>query len=389
MKKFIVFLLFFLFFFCSKETQKEDDFQNHKLEIERVILTDGEIFNPEDILKVQCKKDEECLNFGKEYSCNCEGECIPAECKEDKNCGGGKYCDPCEKKCMVEKKLCEPCTKDYQCEGDLSYCLPFEKGGSYCGLWCISACPQGFLCKEVEGLKDKQCIPASGECEKPEECKKDTDCPFGKICNVAKGLCYEGCKNDYECPEGNICSMGKCSPSCDKEKNPCPEGQECVDGHCKIIGGCLSPYDCPQPETYCDPEEKKCKPGCVFDFDCKSSAKMCLSGKCVKKGCTGNFWCAFGEVCNLQTKECVKAEGKFCEPCNPKQENSCGAKDILCITIQDKDGKEKGSFCSPPCFPDPENQCPQGYECAKIKDEKGNLVGEVCFRDCTIKPVGM
>ncbi|MBM4387784.1 MAG: hypothetical protein FJ088_08600 [Deltaproteobacteria bacterium] len=359
----------------------------------------------EEIAGKECEKDEDCAGYGEKFACNCKGECAEAKCKTNNNCGSDKFCDPCDKFCYDLRKLCEPCDADYQCEGAdneqyPTFCLEYMTGGKFCGHWCPSGgiCPKaGFVCTELEGYPTNQCIPQTGNCETLEQCKTDFDCEFGQICNKDKGLCAKGCSDDFECPqepEKLVCSSGHCMPPCDDALSPCEEGWECKNGHCKITGGCASAYDCIEPETYCNPETKMCAPGCIIDFDCKSSAKMCSGGVCVKKGCKGNYQCAFEEVCKQDTGEClnvdiVDPDNKLCEPCDPQKENSCGSEDILCITFQDENGQEKGSYCAPPCYPDPENECPQGYECNEIKDDQGKSYGKKCLRFCYQKPVGI
>lgn len=80
----------------------------------------------------------------------------------------------------------------------------------------------------------------------------------------------------------------------------------------------------------------------------------------------------------------MASEGKYCEPCNQDDgETACGEdKEIMCIGFQDKDGNDKGSYCMPPCSQDPENPCPQGWQCQEIKDDQGKSYGKKCIRFC-------
>jgi hypothetical protein len=392
----LISMISFLLFSCGNSGSKNGDADNTEPS-----QTDSDILQsdiPLEALEIkteikssaECKTHEDCKEKGDGMGCDCNSQCIKASCLENKNCGSDKYCDPCDLTCKIFKEVCEPCANDYECNYTGSSCLDYKTGGRFCGRGCLSAygCDKYYNCVEIEGLEYKQCIPVSEKCEKLAQCEKDMDCEFGQVCNTVKGLCYKGCENDIECG-GKVCSAGKCSDPCDDGKNPCPEGQVCENGHCKIPGGCLTPYDCHDPETYCDPEENKCKPGCIFDFDCKSVAKMCVQGQCVQKGCTGNFECAYFEVCNLQTGQCAKAEGKYCEPCDQNNgENACGDKEIMCIGFQDKDGNKIGDYCMPPCGPDPENPCPQGWQCQEIKDDQGKSYGKKCIRFCYVNPVG-
>lgn len=327
--------------------------------------------------------------------CDCIGRCVPAgiaeipSCTADKNCGSENYCDVCAAVCRPLKTLCEPCEAAGECQDD-GACIDFQAGGRFCLRACVAdpGCPQpGFRCEQVAGQSQKQCVPLSGVCSQPTLCGGDVDCEFGAICSDTAGKCVPGCPSDDVCPTGQVCSAFRCSPACSDE-SPCPEGQECDDkGHCKLPGGCLEPADCLEPETYCDPQENLCKEGCLQDFDCKSSAKECLAGSCADKGCTANYYCAFGEVCELETGTCKMAEGPYCEPgCDPQSEASCGGEPNLCLSLQDDEGNELGDFCFVACGPDPANACPQGYACQELEHpEKG--VFHLCFRDCTYDPL--
>jgi hypothetical protein len=230
----------------------------------------------------------------------------------------------------------------------------------------------------------------SGSCESPTLCTANADCPVGQYCNDDTGQCADGCHDDIGCPAGTVCSALQCQPPCDDNSNPCDDGFLCDDGgHCKPDGGCFTAADCLLPETYCDEASSTCKDGCLTDFDCKSSKKICQNGACVDKPCPGNFWCAFGQVCDPTSGGCAPAQGPFCDVCDPQgdHEAQCGPGG-KCVGLQDDDGNDLGSFCAPACGPDPANPCPKGYGCTELQDDQGQPIGSVCFRDCSYDPVG-
>lgn len=394
----------------------------------------------------ECETDQDCAKKAKEgekLACNCEHKCIPAQCFEDKNCGlGSKYCDPCLKQCMPKKPACAPCSADYECEGDLSRCVSeFTINGvttvapfRFCAQWCplpngacvIEGAPlYSYVCAKIGDPKNGVCVPKDMDCGKaPKKCSSDADCKGKKekcfsdlgicgcmdstacgleeACNPVTHQCVPGCKEDNECGQGLICNQKQCQPACKKDAQGNVEG--CPDqppkpgkvwdcdekGHCYVPGMCFSPFDCHEKETYCDPETNECKPGCLTDFDCKQSMKKCENGVCIDKGCSGNWECGCGQVCDLSTNKCKTAEGKYCEPCDQQQgENACGNKEILCIGFKDPETNEdKGSYCMPPCGPDPENPCPQGWQCQEIKDDQGKSYGKKCIRFCYHKVEG-
>ena len=338
-----------------------------------------------------CETSDDCDG---EQICDCIGRCVAPgipeieSCAADINCGSDNYCDVCAGVCRKLKTLCEPCEDSKECD-EGGACIDFQSGGRFCLRACVAdpGCPQeGYRCNSVDGESQKQCTPLSGQCTKPALCADDSECEFGSICET--GTCKPGCPDDDVCPDDFVCTAFRCVPAC-SDANPCPVGQECDDGHCKIEGGCLEPKDCPEPETYCDMGEFLCKPGCQADFDCKASGKECLAGKCEDKGCTGNFLCAFEQVCELASGQCVQAEGPYCEPgCDQQSETACGGAPNMCLGLQDKDGNELGDFCFVACGPDPKNPCPQGYACQEIEQQDGSK-SQLCFRDCSTKPFGV
>lgn len=339
----------------------------------------------------ECTAPEEC-GVGK--TCDCTGSCVPVgalPCTEQKNCGSGRYCDTCAGYCVDLLELCEPCTESAQCKGQGSACLDFSSGGRFCTLGCLSdvGCLPGFTCAAVSGLDAKQCLPKSGSCAAPGECKTDADCPFPQICNAAQLVCSNGCTDDLGCPNDLVCVAGHCIAPCDDVANPCPKGQECTEGKCRVPGGCLSPADCAEPETHCDTVTNMCAPGCIEDFDCKSTQKVCADGDCVDKSCSGNFSCAFGQVCAVSTGQCEAADGPYCEACQPDSDTSCTSVDPanVCATLQNDEGQDVGAFCLVACGADPENPCPQGYQCKELEVAEGEL-RSLCVRACHIPPVG-
>ena len=365
-----------------------------------------------DMLKELVQEPQlECLSHsdceGDSRVCNCFGKWVDAgfkECEADKNCGGGSFCDPCVGMCYAIRTLCEPCTSEHicnpmsgacmptgnQCDVDGSHCLDFVSGGSFCGRACLSdaGCPGGYRCEDLSafGLEYSQCLPMTGNCDGLGGCEDDMECEFKYICNP-DGVCVKGCEEDTECPNSMVCSAFRCTEACDPVNNPCPEGQQCIDGRCMIPGGCVDAFDCPEPETYCNMTAHMCEDGCEADFDCKSAGKICEFGTCVAKGCTANYWCSFGQVCEIETGECVEPPEPFCEP-GCEEDVECGPEGSKCLQLQDEDGNDMGKFCFPICYTDPENLCPQGYQCMELVDQDGASQGKVCARACYEEPVG-
>jgi hypothetical protein len=370
-----------------------------------LVRSDGTPDTAPQAPKIECTSDEEC--FAENHICNCFGKCVPAgfkECEADKNCGGKAYCDPCVNMCYDKGVLCDPCNSENycnpltgecmpvgnQCEVEGTHCLDYVSGGSYCGRSCLSnaGCPPGYTCQDLIafGMDYMQCVPDSGRCDTLGNCEEDFDCEFGFICNP-QHQCVKGCEEDNECPNDMVCSGFRCSEACDPVNNPCPEGQECNEGRCMIPGGCIDAYDCPVPETFCNPLTNMCEDGCLQDVDCKQAVKECDNGTCVDKACTANYWCSFGLVCDLEAGDCVEPPEPFCEP-GCEEDAECGPEGSMCLELQDEDGNSQGKFCFPTCYTDPDNLCPQGYQCTEVTDQDGAVQGTVCARTCYKDPVG-
>ena len=166
----------------------------------------------------------------------------------------------------------------------------------------------------------------------------------------------------------------------------CEGAAVCTDGRCTIPNGCATSAECMEPETHCDRSTNMCVPGCELDVDCLSAELECVATQCIERGCSGNYQCGFGDVCELETAECVMAMGQHCAPgCDPMSMAPCGAEGSRCLSLQDEDENPQGEFCFEPCAPSP-NECPQGYQCIELMDDMGTPMGRICVRPCYLDP---
>jgi len=374
---------------------------------------------PEGQTNTKCTTSDDCKSLGDKFYCNCKGFCIEGNCEEDKNCGSASYCGPCDKKCHIRVDICKPCEDTSQCTTDVEaicHGIPLSEGVASQPV-CLQRCmPNGhcpgttsYQCSDVGEADYWLCVPLSGDCGQLRQCARDSDCKNGKICHPDTHMCIDAqCDSDLQCgypSTPKVCAMGRCIDACSKDETTgkvsgCDQEKPewasdrpwlCEDGHCKIKGACFSPTECTEAETYCDLVTHKCMPGCKIDIDCKDSGKICFNGKCIDKGCTHNYECSFGQVCEKTTGKCEDAPDIFCKTCTASQQDKsgdCGDSDTMCLKLQDKDGNDIGSFCFPPCAGDPKDvdTCPQGYQCAEIqeKDQSGNVKNTYhqCFRNC-------
>ena len=376
----------------------------------------GSLCDPTDgICRVGCQSDADC---GADRACNAEGFCVtPTSCGDGNSCPAGskcdcnqrcvpaqgnacrsnlscmttEYCDMCSEQCKARAPQCGACLSDDGCD-PRAVCVGLGRLGNgattqvgYCARRCQGSCDvvgATYECRELSA--DVQaCVPREGECSASTQCASDSDCPPDRFCSE-RMECQVGCAGDVSCPMGQVCQGLRCAPPCNAE-SPCPAGQECADdGHCRIPGGCSTSAECLEPETYCDREMQLCVSGCQVDNDCLDATMECLGGTCRPRGCSGNYQCAFGQICNQETNMCQDAPGNHCMVgCDPQAEMACGGEGSRCLSLQDADGNALGDFCFEACEPAP-NECPKGYSCNELMDENGAAMGSLCMRDCTL-----
>ena len=326
-------------------------------------------------------------------SCDCHGVCVPVDtnaCRGDLQCPPADYCDPCLGHCAPKVEPCGRCGDDGACARGSDVCRPVgQRGATYCVRTCTTdaddvTCQRlgpTYDCVEVDG--EHTCRPRGGECtDDGGDCERDSECPPDAFCNEQL-FCQPGCGDDTGCPNDAVCHGLRCGPAC-ADDTGCEDGLTCDGmGHCGVPNGCVTSADCAEPETHCDRDQRLCVPGCEVDEDCLDATQECLAGRCRPRGCGGNFHCAFGEVCELDTRQCVPAPGRHCEAgCDAEMsETSCGDGGQRCLALQDEDGNDLGSYCFEPCMPAPD-ECPQGYGCQELQDQDGNVVAELCIRRC-------
>ena len=338
-----------------------------------------------------CMEKSECAAG---QTCDCLGRCVAlsgAECRGNLQCETTEYCEQCSGQCRERAPQCGACFGDDGCD-PRSVCVGYRdslveagRPAGYCARRCQGECdvvgPE-YECLSVSGVM--ACVPRAGICSETAQCEQDSECPPDRFCNE-RGECQPGCIDDTGCPSGELCQGLRCAPPCVGDMS-CLDGQVCSDdGRCRIPNGCTSSLDCTMAETYCDRSVMMCVSGCQVDNDCLDANLECVAGSCRERGCSANYQCAFGQVCNQQTNMCEDAAGNHCAPgCDPQsQEPPCGNPGSYCLSLQDRDENPIGDFCFEPCEAEP-NECPKGYTCLPIMDDMGNEQGRVCTTDCSL-----
>jgi hypothetical protein len=167
-----------------------------------------------------CKNDKDC---GTGKFCNMNGKC--ESCMTDEHCG--PECMPCVSPtpiCKAGEKCVgcfkdEDCTKGNFCDGTM--CVPCNDiDPLHCGTECIN-------CGEYHKCEGGSCVL----CDKPENCGKaclpcPNELPF---CYPATHECSQ-CLDDNACEEKDHCENGTCVPDCSVQgclTDKKPDGEKC------------------------------------------------------------------------------------------------------------------------------------------------------------------
>lgn len=212
------------------------------------------------------------------------------------------------------------------------------------------------------------------------DCRTDTDCPAGLVCD-ASGSCVDpgpACTTDTDCDAGLICVSGACTPGsrtcrthgdcavgayCDATSSECTDSSTCTtDGECAAgfwcdyratcvphgTGECRTHGDCGTAQVCIEGACQGVADTCQFDRECPPGA-ACLNNECTPI-CATDTDCLPGDSC----------QGNFCRPNTTEctTSSSCGTGEH-CV-----DGR---------CLPD----CATGTACAS---------GSTCAADEFCRP---
>jgi len=308
--------------------------------------------------------------------------------------------------------LCRPCESNGDC-ADLYFeqgerCVTYGNSGSFCGVGCGEACPDGTHCEDsvdVEGVAVMQCVTDSGECE----CSalaiqqgaitvcsapgREASCPGVRTCGP-EGLTPCDATTNEEVCDGvdNDCdgTIDGFTRPCDTE---CGSGTEsCVAGDwegCKgpSLTTCTDYVSC-EDKTFCV-EQCPAAPAEAcngLDDNCNAVTDegfVCSIGEFLEKTC--------GEQCGLQTYLCDNScdWGEFGD-CVPGGECKSGTVESIACGMCGV----KTRICSSDCGWEAFSECSDEKTCTAGASESqscGNCGTETrtCSDQCEWSPFGM
>lgn len=272
-----------------------------------------------------------------------------------------RQCIPEAETCNAERPLCSPCAGDWECGGELDFCLENRLSGERrCGrsckttcVWnellgghfdnvtgepCSSGCPPGFACLDVGG--GHQCVPERASCD--------------SYCDASTPL-----EERMQCGPGHACDRSSWSCVAATDGRTC---SPCVAGSCPSAGSrpslCVVNHD--TGESYCAAgcsSDEECRADYGLGFSCREveGRRVCLpdKGSCATgsaplgAGCTSADDCA-GSVCLLY------GERGICSG-SCSEDGDCGDARFMCCALAEEgagydcaeDPSEGGGICVP------------------------------------------
>lgn len=327
----------------------------------------------ETLERVPCADSAGCLD---ENFCYADYECAECDCCVDNTC----------QPCLTETRTsCTP--------GDKVPCS-FSSFNSY---ECV--CPEGFQwwngCSFNDETNEFECVDEDAGCQLLQNCRNNSDCPEGDVCDNIYFYCVPGCILDSQCDpqddfragdaiSNGICVDNQCVLPCQPPKlcTPATEAQDCsADEYCAERRGRAATDPSDLRSAY------ECLLGCRDNSSCspyvasdgtKYRAK-CVNNSCVREckidsecaeidgeGCTNGTCTFLGNVC-IQDADCE--DGQYCDA-DGRCQFGCRA-DSECDTA----GCEKDFSCVQECPADPACTC-EGDNC----DEDFSWL-DLCPRD--------
>ena len=134
-----------------------------------------------------------------------------AECRDDVDCGEGKYCRSGHCEACVEDRRCG--TRCDSCGSDTPFCFGGPVASNASCVRCLSSadCGEGGECSSSTHTCVNACNASCGLAtpycfgDKCVECYADTQCPCGGTCNLDNHTCTSNCVDNGDCQGTDHC----------------------------------------------------------------------------------------------------------------------------------------------------------------------------------------
>jgi hypothetical protein len=251
---------------------------------------------------MKCGTHKQCADRSPAtQGCSSSGKCVG--CTEKSHCAS----IPATPECEIASNKCVQCLEDSGCSGATPLCV---------GNKCV-ACTNNDQCNKKNAAAPA-CLLSGAKAGTCVECKDDSTCKGGKVCNTDTNQCVQ-CVDHTKCSGTTpLCSGNQCV-SCNglaatecKSKNTaqpaCAPTGACVQ--CTDNTGCAGNGNL----LVCKPDAYTCVQ-CLDDGKCSGTTKRCKTetNSCVQ--CLGNADCSV-------TKPICDANN-LCQPC--QKDSECSA----------------------------------------------------------------
>jgi hypothetical protein len=251
---------------------------------------------------MKCGTHKQCADRSPAtQGCSSSGKCVG--CMEKSHCSS----TPATPECEIASNKCVQCLEDSGCSGATPLCV---------GNKCV-ACTNNDQCNKKNPAAPA-CVPSGGKAGTCVECKDNSTCQDGKVCNTETNQCVQ-CVDHTKCSGTTpLCSANQCVSCNGLAATEC-KSKNAAQPACAPTGACVQCTDntgCTGNGNLlvCKPETFTCVQ-CLDDSKCESTTKRCKTetNACVQ--CLGNPDCS-------GTKPICDANN-MCQPC--QKDNECGA----------------------------------------------------------------
>ena len=239
------------------------------------------------------------------------------------------------------------CTSNDDCQS--GYCV-WHQGDEVCTRTCISACPEGFACRQdLSAGADLSYVCVSLHPTLCRPCKTDGDCLVDTAVCGANGFCATACSSDVPCPDGFVCEDGHCAGPCECTATAIALGLPALCLAVNDLGTCLGYGVCAEGGVEdCDAAEPAPDQCNGLDDDCDGDTDdvpcddgdPCTTDVCTAAGCiatpVSGGGCDDGNACTTaDTCAAGTCQGSVvtCDDADPCTADSC-LPAVGCVAVE-------------------------------------------------------